>query len=763
MNAPQRIGPTVLGYPRVGPDRELKAALESFWAQRVDHAELLEVGRRLRTDAWQRMSEAGLASVPVNTFSHYDHVLDTAHLFGALPERHTALGGSELDTYFAAARGADDTPALEMTKWFDTNYHYLVPELSPDTRFTLHGTKPVDETREARGLGYRPRPVVLGPVTFLLLSKPSSDAPAGFSPLSLLDRLLPVYVDLLRALQEAGADVVQLDEPAFAADRSPAELDALRHTYQRLGSEVRRPGICVATYFGPPREALHVLARTPVEALAVDLVSDPDTVDALATEPALRDKEIVAGVVDGRNIWRTDVDTALGRVARLLGSADRVSVSTSCSLLHVPYDVERETALDPRVRSWLAFADQKVREVVLLDRALHEGRDAVDADLAAARAVVTDRTRATDLRDNTVRARLEALRPEDARRGDYAVRAAAQRDALRLPLMPTTTIGSFPQTQEVRRARADHRAGRVDADAYRQVMRDEVERVVRLQEEIGLDVLVHGEPERNDMVQYFAEQLGGFAATEHGWVQSYGSRCVRPPVLYGDVTRGGPMTVEWARYAQSLTTKPVKGMLTGPVTILAWSFVRDDQPLADTARQVALAIRDEVHDLESAGIRIIQVDEPALRELLPLRSDEHKAYLDWAVTAFRMATSGVAASTQIHTHLCYSEFGEVLPAIDALDADVTSIEAARSRMEVLDDLNDAGFSRAVGPGVYDIHSPRVPGAAEITDLLRTAVDAVPVERLWANPDCGLKTRGYPEVEPALRHLVTAAERIRADR
>ncbi|QVQ54926.1 5-methyltetrahydropteroyltriglutamate--homocysteine S-methyltransferase [Spiractinospora alimapuensis] len=757
------MGPTVLGYPRVGPDRELKAALESFWAQRVDHAELLEVGRRLRTDAWQRMSEAGLASVPVNTFSHYDHVLDTAHLFGALPERHTALGGSELDTYFAAARGADDTPALEMTKWFDTNYHYLVPELSPDTRFTLHGTKPVDETREARGLGYRPRPVVLGPVTFLLLSKPSSDAPAGFSPLSLLDRLLPVYVDLLRALQEAGADVVQLDEPAFAADRSPAELDALRHTYQRLGSEVRRPGICVATYFGPPREALHVLARTPVEALAVDLVSDPDTVDALATEPALRDKEIVAGVVDGRNIWRTDVDTALGRVARLLGSADRVSVSTSCSLLHVPYDVERETALDPRVRSWLAFADQKVREVVLLDRALHEGRDAVDADLAAARAVVTDRTRATDLRDNTVRARLEALRPEDARRGDYAVRAAAQRDALRLPLMPTTTIGSFPQTQEVRRARADHRAGRVDADAYRQVMRDEVERVVRLQEEIGLDVLVHGEPERNDMVQYFAEQLGGFAATEHGWVQSYGSRCVRPPVLYGDVTRGGPMTVEWARYAQSLTTKPVKGMLTGPVTILAWSFVRDDQPLADTARQVALAIRDEVHDLESAGIRIIQVDEPALRELLPLRSDEHKAYLDWAVTAFRMATSGVAASTQIHTHLCYSEFGEVLPAIDALDADVTSIEAARSRMEVLDDLNDAGFSRAVGPGVYDIHSPRVPGAAEITDLLRTAVDAVPVERLWANPDCGLKTRGYPEVEPALRHLVTAAERIRADR
>ncbi|SED22157.1 methionine synthase (B12-independent) [Amycolatopsis tolypomycina] len=743
------IGTTVLGYPRIGPDRELKRALERYWAHRIDQDELLETGRDLRERTWRTLVAAGLDSVPSNTFSHYDHVLDTAALFGALPERFT--GPSPLDTCFAAARGAQGAPALEMTKWFDTNYHYLVPELGPDTTFTLAGTKPLDEYLEAKALGIETRPVLVGPVTFLLLAKSTT---AGFRPLDLLDTLLPRYVDLLRRLRAAGAGWVQLDEPAFAGDRTEAELNALIRAYHWLGKETGRPKILVAGYFGHLGRGLGVLARAPIEALAVDLVSDESFVDAVAAEPALRDKEVLAGVVDGRNVWRTDPQRALGRAATLLGVAKSVSVSTSCSLLHVPYDVERETGL-PRLAGWLAFARQKVDEVVLLGRALR----GEDVDLSGARQAVADRAAATELADEHVRARLAALRPDDAVRPPHAERAEAQQAALGLPPLPTTTIGSFPQTTEVRKARAAHKAGTLGAAAYEAAMRAEIERVVRLQEELGLDVLVHGEPERNDMVQYFAERLAGFAATEHGWVQSYGSRCVRPPILYGDVSRPAPMTVHWARHAQSLTPKPVKGMLTGPVTILAWSFVRDDQPLADTARQVALAVRDEVRDLEAAGIRIIQVDEPALRELLPLRRSGHEDYLRWAVSAFRLATSGAAGSTQIHTHLCYSEFGEILPAIDALDADVTSIEAARSKMEVLAGL--AGFGRGIGPGVYDIHSPRVPDAGEIGELLHAAAGTVPADRLWVNPDCGLKTRGYAEVEPALRNLVAAVREVRA--
>ncbi|MFI5586518.1 5-methyltetrahydropteroyltriglutamate--homocysteine S-methyltransferase [Amycolatopsis sp. NPDC051758] len=742
------IGTTVLGYPRIGPDRELKRALERYWAGKIDEAALLAVGRELRQRTWLDLREAGLDSIPSNTFSHYDHVLDTAELFGALPARP---GLSPLDTYFAAARGVQDAPALEMTKWFDTNYHYLVPELGPDTEFTLAGTKPLDEYREARALGIETRPVLVGPVTFLLLSKGVD----GFRPLDLLDTLLPRYADLLARLHDEGVEWVQLDEPAFAADRTEAELNALIRAYHWLGKATARPKLLVAGYFGGLGRGLGVLARSPIDALAVDLVTDASFVDAVAAEPALRDKEVLAGVVDGRNVWRTDPQRALSRAATLLGVAKSVSVSTSCSLLHVPYDVSRED-LHPRLKSWLAFARQKVDEVVLLGRALR-GKP---ADLTAARAAVADRAAAAELADDQVRARLAAL--EHVSRAPYAQRAAAQQAALDLPPLPTTTIGSFPQTLDVRRARAAHRAGTLDDKGYDDAMRAEVERVVRLQEDLGLDVLVHGEPERNDMVQYFAEQLSGFAATAHGWVQSYGSRCVRPPILYGDVSRPAPMTVAWARYAQSLTAKPVKGMLTGPVTILAWSFVRDDQPLGDTAQQVALAIRDEVHDLEAAGIRIVQVDEPALRELLPLRARAHEAYFGWAVSSFRLATSGIADTTQIHTHMCYSEFGEVLPAIDALDADVTSIEAARSKMEVLTDLNAGGFGRGVGPGVYDIHSPRVPSPAEVAGLLRTAVGAVPASRVWVNPDCGLKTRGYAEVEPALRNLVAAAREVRSE-
>ena len=743
------IGTTILGYPRIGPDRELKRALERYWAGKIDEATLLETGRALRAQTWQDLRDAGLDSIPSNTFSHYDQMLDAAELFGALPSRFTALGLSPLDTYFAAARGVQDAPALEMTKWFDTNYHYLVPELDAGTTFTLSGTKPLDEYREARALGIETRPVLVGPVTFLLLSK-------GSQPLDLLDALLPQYVELLRRLHEEGVEWVQLDEPAFAADRSEAELNALIRAYHLLAKETARPKILVAGYFGGLGRGLGVLARSPIDALAVDLVTDESFVDTIAAEGSLRDKEVLAGVVDGRNVWRTDPDRALARAATLLGTAATVSVTTSCSLLHVPYDVERETNLHPRFKGWLAFAKQKVDEVVLLGRALR----GEEVDLSVARQAIADRAAATELVDGHVRARLTSLRPEHTVRSPYATRAAAQQASLNLPPLPSTTIGSFPQTTDVRKARAAHKAGTLDDAGYDDAMRAEVERVIRLQEELGLDVLVHGEPERNDMVQYFAERLAGFAATEQGWVQSYGSRCVRPPILYGDVSRPVPMTVSWAQYAQGLTEKPVKGMLTGPVTILAWSFVRDDQPLGDTARQVALAIRDEVHDLESAGIRIVQVDEPALRELLPLRASAHEEYFAWAVSAFRLATSGIADSTQIHTHMCYSEFGEVLPAIDALDADVTSIEATRSKMEVLTDLGD--FGRGVGPGVYDIHSPRVPDAGEISGLLRKAVGAVPADRLWVNPDCGLKTRGYAEVEPALRNLVAAALEVRAE-
>ncbi|WP_433272032.1 5-methyltetrahydropteroyltriglutamate--homocysteine S-methyltransferase [Actinosynnema sp. CS-041913] len=731
------IGATVLGYPRIGPRRELKRAVEQYWSGRVDAPALHAIGAELRAATWLDLRDAGLDTVPGNTFSYYDHVLDTAVLFDAVPQRFRALGLSEVDTYFAMARGHDDAPPLELTKWFDTNYHYLVPELGPDTVFRLVGDKPLAEYREARALGVTTRPVLLGPVTFLLLAK-------GDRRLDLLDRLLDCYAELLWTLAAEGVEWVQLDEPAFVADRSPGDLDALRRAYARLGVLADRPKLLVTGCYGDLGPALDVLASSPVEAIALDLVAGP--VPALHS---LRDKTVVAGVVDGRNVWRTDVPSAVAKAATLLGTAGEVAVSTSSTLLHVPYDLDAETALEPAVRDRLAFARQKVREVVRIAEAL---RGSADAGRAPA---------ATPRRDDHVRARIASLRPEHGVRAPYAERAAAQQARLGLPPLATTTIGSFPQTSAIRTARADLRAGRLDQAGYVARMRAEIGRVIALQEDIGLDVLVHGEPERNDMVQYFAEHLEGFATTEHGWVQSYGSRCVRPPILHGDVSRPAPITVPWSVYAQSLTDRPVKGMLTGPVTILAWSFVRDDQPLAETAAQVALALRDEIRDLEAAGVRIVQVDEPALRELLPLRRSGHAAYLEWSVGAFRLATAGASPATQIHTHLCYSEFGEVIDAIDGLDADVTTIEAARSKMEILDDLRSAGFGRGVGPGVYDIHSPRVPDTDEVVALLTAAVRAVPGSRLWVNPDCGLKTRGYAEVEPALRNLVAATGRVRA--
>ncbi|HEV7583111.1 MAG TPA: 5-methyltetrahydropteroyltriglutamate--homocysteine S-methyltransferase [Mycobacterium sp.] len=758
---PQAFTATVVGSPRIGPKRELKRATEGYWAGRTSRTELENVAATLRRDMWKDLADAGLDSVPVNTFSYYDQVLDTAVLLGALPDR-AAQVPDDLDRYFAAARGNKDVAPLEMTKWFDTNYHYIVPEIEPATKFSLNPDKVLSELKEALEQGIPARPVVVGPVTFLLLSKAVN---GGGAPIERLQELVPIYSELLSLLADNGAQWVQLDEPALVTDISPDAPALAEAVYNALGKVTNRPAIYVATYFGDPGDSLAALARTPIEAIGVDLVYGADTaVASIFGAPGLAGKTLVAGVVDGRNIWRTDLEAALGKLATLLGSAAHVAVSTSCSTLHVPYSLEPETDLDDALRSWLAFGQEKVAEVVTLARALHSdlgGRASVADEIAASNAAVASRKSDPRLHNDQVRARIGSIVASGAHRGDAAQRRASQDARLHLPPLPTTTIGSYPQTTAIRKARAALRAGEIDEAEYNHRMKQEIADVIKLQEDLGIDVLVHGEPERNDMVQYFAEQLEGFFATQNGWVQSYGSRCVRPPVLYGDVVRTHPMTVEWATYAQSLTNKPVKGMLTGPVTILAWSFVRDDQPLADTANQVALAIRDETVDLQTAGIAVIQVDEPALRELLPLRRVDQDEYLRWAVGSFRLATSGVADSTQIHTHLCYSEFGEVIGAIADLDADVTSIEAARSHMEVLDDLNSVGFANSVGPGVYDIHSPRVPSTGEIAESLRAALRAVPAERLWVNPDCGLKTRNTDEVTASLQNMVAAAQEVRA--
>ncbi|MGC0362502.1 5-methyltetrahydropteroyltriglutamate--homocysteine methyltransferase [Rhodococcus sp. 27YEA15] len=746
---------TVLGSPRIGPNRELKRATESYWAGRVDAAALQQSARDLRRRGLAAQREQGLDSIPVNTFSFYDQILDTAVLLGALPERVASIA-DPLDRYFAAARGTDTITPLEMTKWFDTNYHYLVPEISPSTTFALDASKVLTELAEATEAGINARPVVIGPVTFLLLSKAvGTDTPL----LSRLSELLPLYADLLGQLKAAGAEWVQLDEPALVGDRTAAEIEQARAAYAELSALTDRPAILLASYFGSLGEALPALASTDVEGIAIDLVAGDDCIGSV---PDLSGKFVVAGVVDGRNIWRTDLDAALATLGALLGSVDTLAVSTSCSLLHVPYTLDAETDVDKALRSWLAFGTEKVKEVVTLATALTQGRESVEDEFALARAAASTRRDDRRLNDATVRGRLDAVLNSALGRAPAAERRKLQAEVHDLPALPTTTIGSYPQTSQIRVARAALRTGEIDQSEYLRRMRAEIADVVALQEKLDIDVLVHGEPERNDMVQYFAEQLEGFFATTNGWVQSYGTRCVRPPILYGDVSRPNPMTVDWITYAQSLTDKPVKGMLTGPVTILAWSFVRDDQPLADSANQVALAIRDETVDLQTAGIRIIQVDEPALRELLPLRAADQPTYLDWSVGSFRLATSGVADSTAIHTHLCYSEFGAVIGAIAGLDADVTSIEAARSHMEVLGDLSTVGFDLGVGPGVYDIHSPRVPGVDEIADSLREALKAVPVERLWVNPDCGLKTRGQVEVEASLRNLVEAAKLVRAE-
>lgn len=768
MQTHSTIGATALGYPRIGRNRELKRVLESYWAGKADSTELDNVSKAVRNDAVKTMTAAGLDSVPVNTFSWYDHMLDTAVLVGAVPKRFAditgdhQLAGFDAARYFAMARGTAEVTPLEMTKWFDTNYHYLVPEIGPDTQFRLHPDKPLAETAEVTGAAARP--VVVGPYTFLALAKAADDAPADFDPLSRLEDLTAVYLDLLAALQHAGVEWVQFDEPALGSDVTATHAQAVGRTYDRLTQATSRPAIMAATYFAPPVEALPVLARTKIDAIGLDIVRGVGSADVSGID-GLADKTLVLGAVNGRNIWRTDLRSTVESLRSWQNISDNVVVSTSCPLLHVPYDVSVETGIDPALRQTLAFADQKLDEVVALHRALRTGEVGDDekaaALFAASDAAHAQRETIPGLHRDDVATRAASISDQDRHRESRATRDAAQSAQLGLPPLPTTTIGSFPQTQALRKARADLRSGTIDEAAYAEQMRQEVRDVIALQDELGLDVLVHGEPERNDMVQYFAEQLDGYIATAYGWVQSYGSRCVRPPVLYGDIHRRHSMTAEWTSFAQSLTSKPVKGMLTGPVTMLAWSFVRDDQPRSVTADQLSLALRDEITELESAGVHIIQVDEPALRELLPIRTADQQAYLEWSVKAFQLATSGVQPSTQIHTHLCYSEFGEIIDAIDGLDADVTSVEAARSRMELLADVAEHGFSGAIGPGVYDIHSPRVPDEAEVAQLISLALESLPAHKLWINPDCGLKTRGYDEVKPALAHLSSAAKQARS--
>lgn len=758
---------SLLGYPRIGRRRELKKAVEAYWAGAIDAAVLDAAAKEIQLGTAKRLQDLGLveaAAVP-GTFSYYDQVLDAAAHLGAVPARFGNLldadGQLDIDGYFTLARGTKDQQPLEMTKWFDTNYHYLVPEIGPETSFALTSTRIVDEFAYALANGIETRPYIVGPVTFLLLSKASDDAPAVFNPLSRLEDVLPVYTALLEKLAAAGASWVQLDEPALVVDQDTPAVEiqaAVARSYEVLTGAAHRPQLFVSTPYGALNGQLGTLAATGIDALHLDVFKgDVPSAAALA---ALGTTTLVAGVVDGHNIWRNDLAASAAKIAELQNSVSRLAISTSTSTAHVPHDVEEEVQLSAQLRSWLAFADQKAVEVVTLAGLLSDAA-AVQPAIDEATRVIASRAAAEGVRRDEVRARTGALTDADFSRSAYTVREAAQAEALHLPPLPTTTIGSFPQTAEVRTARARANRGDLSTGQYEQLMKDEIKRVVELQEELGFDVLVHGEPERNDMVQYFAENLEGFDVTVHGWVQSYGSRCTRPSILWGDVTRSAPITVEWAKYAQSLTNKPMKGMLTGPVTILAWSFVRDDQPLGETANQVALALRDEIADLEAAGIKVIQVDEPALRELLPLRKADQAAYLDWSVKSFRLATAGAGDATQVHTHLCYSEFGAIIDAIDGLDADVTSIEAARSRMEVVHDLESHGFGRGVGPGVYDIHSPRVPGEQEVTDLLSTAVKHVPSRQLWVNPDCGLKTRGYAETEESLRNLVEATKVVRA--
>ena len=793
-----------LGFPRIGARRELKFALEAYWRGESSREALQQVGAELRSRHWQ--DQSGLDWVPVGDFSFYDQVLDMSFTLGNLPARVRGYAGDDLDNYFRVARGrsapgtepaGQDSRAVvpasgqdsvlakssadkaacgcasgthdveagvaagEMTKWFDTNYHYIVPEFGADTIFRLDPSRILAQLAEARAQGVAAKPVLLGPVSYLALGKVRDAAHPDLDRLSLLPRLLPVYTELLQALADAGVEWVQIDEPILVTELSPDWQHALNLAYHHLKSV--RIKVLLATYFGPLKENAWLAVNLPVAGLHLDAIRGREDVKPLLNLLPTH-KVLSLGVIDGRNIWKTDLEAVLDwlePVAARLG--DRLWLAPSCSLLHVPVDLASEDGLDAELKSWLAFARQKLDELCVLARAINEGRDAVRDELAANRQAVESRRRSPRVHNPAVQAAMAQCTTEaaGARQSPYAVRAQHQQARFQLPAFPTSTIGSFPQTAEIRQARRQFKAGEIDAAAYEKAMQAEVARCVREQETLGLDVLVHGEAERNDMVEYFGEQLEGYAFSRFGWVQSYGSRCVKPPILFGDISRPHPMTVAWAQHAQSLTKRPMKGMLTGPVTMLNWSFVRDDQPRATTCRQLALAIRQEVLDLEKAGIGIIQIDEAALREGLPLRRAQWQEYLGWAVECFRITANGVADDTQIHTHMCYSEFNDIMPAIAAMDADVITIETSRSDMELLDAFDDFSYPNEIGPGVYDIHSPNVPTVQHMVDLMEKAAQRIPAERLWVNPDCGLKTRQWLEVLPALAGMVQAARQLRA--
>ncbi|HLU76274.1 MAG TPA: 5-methyltetrahydropteroyltriglutamate--homocysteine S-methyltransferase [Burkholderiales bacterium] len=752
-----------LGFPRIGAQRELKFALEACWAGRSSAEELQAVGAQLRAENWS--AQNGIDYVPVGDFSFYDHVLDTSFMLGNVPERVSALKGDPLDDYFRVARGRSAADghhgcgvhAGEMTKWLDTNYHYIVPEFHAETRFSLDAAPLLAQLAEARAQGVKAKPVLVGPVTYLWLGKAKDDS----DKLALLQRLLPVYRELLQQLARQGVEWVQIDEPVLVTRLSQPWRNACATAYAALKGS--GPKLLLTTYFGTLQDNLSLACELPVQGLHIDAVNARAEVDAVVSRLA-QNKVLSIGAINGRNVWKTDLNATLDWLEPLHAKlGDRLWLAPSCSLLHVPVDLDTERKLDPEIRQWLAFARQKLEELKVIATALDRGREAVRQELDDNRAAVESRRASTRVHNPAVKAALARLSPELARRkSPYAVRAPKQAALLKLPPYPTTTIGSFPQTAEIRQARRRFRNGELDAEAYREAMQAEIARCVREQEALGLDVLVHGEAERNDMVEYFGEQLAGYVFTESGWVQSYGSRCVKPPILYGDVHRPQPITVEWARYAQSLTDKPMKGMLTGPVTILNWSFVRDDQPRSVSCYQLALALRQEVLDLEAAGIRVIQIDEAALREGLPLRRSEWAEYLQWAVESFRIAANGVRDEMQIHTHMCYSEFNDIIASIADMDADVITIETSRSHMELLEAFEDFSYPNQIGPGVYDIHSPNIPSETHIVQLMHKAAERIPPERLWVNPDCGLKTRTWEEVIPALRNMVAAAKALRAE-
>lgn len=758
------IRATTLGYPRIGRKRELKQACEAYWNGKIGEDDLLKSGAELRRAHWQVQRDAGIELIPVNDFSFYDQVLDAISLIGAVPERYHWQGGQvDLATYFAMARGvkrADlDATAMEMTKWFDTNYHYIVPEWQKGQRFQLASSKPFDEFAEAQAQGLLAKPVLLGPLSLVLLGKARE---ANLDLLAeTLSGIVAVYAEVIARLAAMGASWIQLDEPCLVQDRTPVELAALRRVYEALAARKGQARLVVSTSFGHVGESYEALITLPVDGIGLDFVRGPENRELLYRHGLPADKVLVAGVVDGRNVWRADLSTTLALLTDLttLVPRERLIVAPSSSLLHVPYDATSENEIAPEIRPWLAFAEQKLAEVAVLGRALHEGRESVAEAFAESEAVTRSRATSPLARDAAVQIRLASQ--HITQRPPYEERRRLQAERLQLPILPTTTIGSFPQTAEVRQERRRFESGQITSQKYDHFIEEAIADLIARQEQLGIDVLVHGEFERNDMVQYFGEQLSGFAFTRHGWVQSYGSRCVRPPIIYGDIARPAPMSVRWSAYAQSLTARPVKGMLTGPVTMLNWSFVRDDQPRETTCRQLALALYDEVADLERAGLRVIQIDEPALREGLPLRRSQWQTYLDWAVACFRLAASSAGPATQIHTHMCYSAFDDIIEAIAALDADVISLENSRSAGDLLDVFHRTRYDKGIGPGVYDIHSPRVPTVDEIAVMLRATLQVLPLESVWVNPDCGLKTRSWAEVVPALEYMVAAAQQVRA--